>query len=309
MSAKQDIDEINSLLAPVLFQVIGSTPASIATSLKGANIDGKKREGLHLATVAVFAAAVNKSTLETFLAKPEMSTARGAINAVLSIQGRANMTAITLLGHCLMTHSFFDYIVFVKEFRNKMGQNNLWSGNLNSGSLSDKQKGILQEKSRVTIESEARLLGSCYLKHTGIIRDSMTTEEINFWAGSYSSNTSAPISYSGLPSPTGARPTSASGIGSSQFAVPRPSGISPPTARRSSRAVIGNTTINYGRSEALDLPADVVTYRRNILQQSDEEIGAKAVERGVDKFVTGTRELMTRDPDGSLMRRQGSTAG
>jgi hypothetical protein len=72
-------------------------------------------------------------------------------------------------------------ITFALEFRKKMGQDHLWAGNLETGSLSDKQKEILKEKKRVTNEKEARLLGTGFFKFAGIDKAAYSAEEADFW--------------------------------------------------------------------------------------------------------------------------------
>jgi hypothetical protein len=72
-------------------------------------------------------------------------------------------------------------ITFALEFRKKMGQDHLWAGNLETGSLSDKQKEILKEKKRVTNEEEAKLLGAGFFKFAGIDKTAYSTEEADFW--------------------------------------------------------------------------------------------------------------------------------
>lgn len=177
---------------PFLFQVIGSTPAGIKENIKKSTLEGNVEAGIGLASSAVFAAAVNKATLENFLARPEMIHARPTISTAFSINGKTNMTGMTLLGHCLLTSSFLDEIVFVREFRHKMGQNNIWAGDLSSGSLSEKQKKIYLEKKRVTPEAAAKVLGSGFFKFIGVDRTPWTTAELDFWEDGETATTTNP---------------------------------------------------------------------------------------------------------------------
>jgi len=173
-SAKNDIDR---LLADKLHQVIGSSPASVAESLVKMGLQNKKREGIQMFAVSIFAAAVNKATLETFLSDARFGDIRPLVTATLAIAGKPNMTALTLLGHCLLTTEMASNVTFSAEFRKKMGQASIWDGELSSGSLSDKQKAILAEKKRLIDAKSAKALGSGFLKFTGLDSGRMTADE------------------------------------------------------------------------------------------------------------------------------------
>jgi hypothetical protein len=270
--------DINKLLEDHLFQVIGSTPKSVMNSLKKVELKDKTREGAYLLSVAIFSAAVNKPTMESFLAKPEFANVRPMINAALSIQGRANMTAFTLLGHCILTTEFAKDIVFAREFRNKLGQDHLWAGNLESGSLSEKQKTILKEKRRQTSETEAKLLGSGYLKWTGIVKRSMTRDESTFWDITLEET---------FP-----------GAGSSF----RRSPVTPPRTIQASvrQPAITIVDVNF---EAMNgqhfmVPSDVLAYRRVNMKQSDRDISDSLTRNGLDLFISRTRTMIAADPEG-----------
>jgi len=173
--------DINLLLDPVLFQVVGSTPESVRDSIKATTLRNSPAQGARIAALCMFAAAVNKATMEGFLAKSELADIRPLVASGFSINNRPNMTGLTLLGHCLLTTTWSSAIVFAKEFRRKLGQSNIWDGSLDKGSLSEKQKAILMEKARVTNEASARLLGSGFLKYVGIVREAYTAGEAAFW--------------------------------------------------------------------------------------------------------------------------------
>lgn len=294
-------NEINELLNDKLFQVIGSTPASIAESLAKVDLRGKTKEGAQVFAIAVFAAAVNKSTLETFLADARFASVRPLITAALSIQGRSNMTALTLLGHCFLTTATAANVTFTQEFRKKMGQNHLWDGNLESGSLSEKQKAILKEKKRVTNEEEAKALGSGFLKHVGLDAAAMTSKEREYFGASASSR--------------------APGLLGSRFAPKEPAppprtDTTPPRQPTSQRArvpspesPVGSVRVTTtGKTEAT-VPEDVYNYRRNILGHSDDDIIASVEARGLDDFIKRTRTLMERDPTGEKVRSASTAAG
>jgi len=181
MATNSSAERMNNILAPVLFQVIGSTPESIADSIKKANIEGNTSIGTSLASIAVMSSAVNKSTMETFVSRPELAEVRPIVMSHFTIGGRTNMTGLTLLGHCLLTSNVMNDVKFAQEFRRKMGQNNIWEGNLDSGSLSAKQKEIILEKKRLTSSDSARLLGVGFFKYVGIDDNPMTASEARFW--------------------------------------------------------------------------------------------------------------------------------
>jgi hypothetical protein len=304
---------INELLKDKLYQVIGSTPTSIAESLVKANIRNKPEEGAQIFAISIFAAAVNKSTLETFIADPRFSAVRSLLSATISIQGKTNMTALTLLGHCLLTTDVADGVVFASEFRKKMGQTDLWVGELASGSLSVKQREILKEKKRVTSQTEAKALGRGFLKYTGIIGEAMTAEEAAMFKVAF----------------TKAEATSVKGKTRAQEPVtadPKTSGTtkerttttpdSPTAAYDTRKARVSDPDpyvavfhFTLGNGNIVEVPADVVAYRKDMLRHSDDDI-VKSLERnGVAGFVVNTRSLMERDPDGTKTLRGASVVG
>lgn len=175
------IGNINALLEPVLFQVIGTTPESLVESVKRSNLEGRIEAGSQLAAIAVFAAAVNKTVLGEFMMKSELSAVRGTVLSQFSIRNQANMTALTLLGHCFYLTKFANQIKFAQEFRKKMGQQSIWDGDLTGGSLSETQRKILQEKSKSINVRSATLFATGYFKFIGADSLRWTTEESRFW--------------------------------------------------------------------------------------------------------------------------------
>jgi hypothetical protein len=295
------ITDINKLLEPHLFQVIGSTPASIRDSLKKIELRDKPTEGAYLMTVAIFSAAVNKATLETFLAKPEFAIIRPMVSIALSIQNRTNMTAFTLLGHCLMTSKAANDVTFVKEFRKKMGQDNLWAGNLDSGSLSDKQKNILKEKKRVTEVEQAQALGSGFVKWVGIDKSAFTTIEAEFW---------------GLSVPrAGSRGATRQGMSETVFpgasTGKAPMSFIPAVSKHSRSPTSGDNLINYqlAHGETVVVPEDVIKYRLEVLGHSNEDVSESIVRNKLEKFIANTRAMMLNDPDGSKIRGASAVGG
>jgi hypothetical protein len=281
-------DSINALLNDKLFQVIGSTPASIAESLNKIDLRNRGPEGVQIAAVAIFAAAVNKATLETFLADPRFANIRPLLSASLSIQGKSNMTAMTLFGHCLLTTELMGQVEFAKEFRKKMGQDHLWAGDLDKGSLSDKQKEILKEKKRVTKEEDAKALGSGFLKHVGVSKGAMTAAERDLFPGLQAKSAQAGDKQEGAPKP------SASGKAPETPARQRP--VNTPGGSPTTEAFGLSTT------EEVQIPAAVLAYRRDALKSSEKDIAESISRNGVEKFISNTERLMARDPTGEKTR-------
>jgi len=278
--ASSSSDIVNQLLNDKLFQVIGSTPKSIAESLTKIDLKNKTTEGAQIFAIAIFSSAVNKSTLETFLADSRFSTVRPLINAAMSIQGRANMTALTLLGHCLMTTSLASNVSFSTEFRKKMGQNHLWAGELTAGSLSEKQKEILKEKKRLTDEASAMALGSGFLKLTGLLKEDFTQAEADLFNTQIQTGSSA-----------------SAGGGQAMGSSGERSGYDSTSQRRQSP-----TNIPVAALTTAGIPEDVLNYRRNIIRQSEDEIVESLNKRGENSFIENTRRMIREDPDGTRLR-------
>lgn len=285
------ITDMNKYLDPVLFQVIGSTPESIRDSLMKSTVKGQPAGGLQLAVIAVFSSAVNKATMETFASKPELAEARGFMNTVFSISGRANMTGLTLLGHCLMTTTHMSSINFCAEFRKKMGQDHLWAGNLESGSLSDKQKEILKEKKRVVAEESAKLLGSGYFKFIGVDSNPMTVDESIFWKQPVPGRAQRSSMSSGIVSPSDA--TKKGQTDSRNLSI---SG-SPKTVARETIDMQDGTTVS--------ISSDVLEYYRKFVSSDEERLVASIAKRGAARFENEYKQAMLKDPDGNTLR--GST--
>jgi len=281
--------DINKLLEPFLFQVIGSTPDSIRDSILQSDLRGKNKAGMLLATVALFAAAVNKATMETFVARPELQEARPFISSTFSISGKTNMTSLSLLGHCILTSEIVNEIEFCKAFRVKLGQNDLWSGDLKSGNLSEKQRGILQQKKSVTPATTAKLLGSGFFKYVGVDPGYFTSEEAVFWKVT---NVRAEPVRATAPAPApAARPE-----------APVPAGsITPPR----SEARIENTTFTLSDGSVVPIPKEVADYYLFINNNDRARIVRSIESNGVSNFVSRYRQAMNDDP--ARRRGQGGT--
>lgn len=290
MSAQGTIPSINNILDPYLFQVIGSTPSGIKDSLKKSTLKGNMDSGIELASAAVFAAAVNKVVLEDFLLKPEMVHARPAIQASLSINGKTNMTGMTLLGHCLLATGFMDDVVFVKEFRHKMGQDNLWDGDFTKGSLSEKQKKIYEEKKRVTPVSAARLLGSGFFKYVGVDKTPWTLEESAFWDESNTGPEPEPMKQSRA-QPSGPPPQVSQASPSTQPQQKTAQPASPPRQSQPNRlqAPVADQNTGYSRVTLLNGSTVYVSTRAVDFYMGDmgktvEDLATSVQSRGAENF-------------------------
>jgi len=276
---------INDLLNDKLFQVIGSTPESIAESLTKIDLKNRTTEGAQVFAIAIFAAAVNKPTLETFLADARFSTIRPLLSAAMSIQGRANMTAITLMGHCFLTTDLASSVTFATEFRKKMGQNHLWDGALEAGSLSEKQRAIMKEKKRVTDSDKAKALGMGFLKWTGLVKGTMSATEASLF--------NVQLSKAAAPSASSSRGKS------------RAKASPEPIAEEESGAFLVDLT----ETEQVEIPEDVWNYRKDKLLHSDEDIVESIRRNGTSNFITRTRRMMKDDPEGVKTRGATTLAG
>jgi len=159
--------EINNILDPKLFQVIGSTPSSLKDSLLMCDIKGNKTIGMKYIALSIFAASVNKETLEKMFMQENMADLRTTISRVFVLNGKINMTAMSLSGHCFLTLNEMQNVKYAVEFRKKIGQNSIWDGPMAAGSISDKQRTILQEKSRMHSKESASGFANWFLDFTG----------------------------------------------------------------------------------------------------------------------------------------------
>jgi hypothetical protein len=285
--------DLNNILDEYMFQVVGSTPESIRDSVKTSGLKGNPGPALKVAAASLFASAVNKSTLEGFIAKPAMQDARGIVLNSFSISGRTNMTGMTLLGHCILTTVFAGNVNFAREFRKKMGQDHLWAGDLTKGSLSDKQKEIMLEKKRVTVESSARLLGSGFLKYTQIENTAMNSQEAAFWgeidqsAVSHARNTSK--SAPGMPS--------GFGPGSSSEAFPK--------------GGPKNVVVPISQSSEVTIPEDIYDYYNAFLNVENDprRLTSSINKRGINGFIKYMKDIMAKSPNGENLPGGGSVVG
>lgn len=269
---------MNAILDPFLFQVVGSTPESVRDSIKKTNLKSNPTVAANFICACIFAAAVNKATMEGFISKPELSDARPIISTAFSVQGRANMTGMTLLGHCILTTNFVNSLTFAIEFRKKMGQDNLWDGNLTGGSLSEKQKEILLEKKRVTPKASAMFLGSGFLKYSGIVNEQYSPDEADFWGEVITGSTT--------------RTAYEQAQTSSQHKARPSTSASPP--RAPVRSAFYN--VPMGDGTVVQIPRDVAEYYLAVNNNDESRLAASIGKRGIKEFTEAYKEAMERDP-------------
>lgn len=286
---------MNNILNPVLHQVIGSTPEGIKDSIIAANLRGNSATGAQLAALAIFAASVNKKTMEEFASKDAVADTRPVVRANFTINNVPNMTALTLLGHCLLTSSAFDGVAYVVELRRKMGARSLWDGDLNKEGLSEKQFKIYAEKKRKASAESARLLGVGYAKYTGIDSSAFTAEEETFWnvrnvrPAAHARTTSVnPAASSARTEPTTRTPAAAAAA--PDMSPPRESGLT------------DEELINR-------VPADIRSYYTRFNSNIPADMANSIRRRGLDGFITAYRRQMTEDPNGLKYAQAGSVAG
>jgi hypothetical protein len=276
MAVQQDI---NTLLDPVLFQVIGSTPESIRDAILKSNIKGNKKAGTLLAATAVFASAVNKPTMENFVAKQELYEVRPFITQIFSVSGKANMTGITLLGHCLLTSDIMTGITFCDRLRQKMGQTHLWAGTLESGTLSDAQKKIMTEKRRSIKQESAMLLASCFFKYTGMDKASMSRSEQVFWNGKVNTPARGSPEIVNMP----ASPVKQT---VKQIATNIQENITPGTE---------DIVLNNGHIVAI--PSSILKYYRTVNSPDEKDLIRSIEKRTPAGFISVYGDMLVKDPE------------
>jgi hypothetical protein len=272
------VSELNTIMDPYLFQVVGSTPESVRDSIKSSALKNNPVVASRLVAACIFAAAVNKPTLENFIARPELADARPIISSTFSLTGKANMTGLTLLGHCLLTSPWVSNITFAQEFRKKMGQQNIWEGNLEAGSISDTQKKIFQEKKRLAPFDKASLLGRGFFKFTGLENTGYTRAEAVFWG----------VQIPAEKKPEAKRTTPRETPRPAPPASPTTSKHSPPTQPKGKDTI----AVPISDTEVIDLPADVVEWYRKEVSDDPNRIAASINRDGASAWLTRYREAM-----------------
>jgi hypothetical protein len=162
------VNTLNTFLDPKLHQVVGSTPESLKVSVQQAALDSKPQLGMKFIALSVFACTVNKPTVETFFIEEKFNDLRPLASRAFVLNGKVNMTALSLAGHCFMTLDELSGVNYIAEMRKKIGQNSIWDGTLAGGSLSEKQRSIFKEKAAVHSKAEANTFAVWFLEYTGI---------------------------------------------------------------------------------------------------------------------------------------------
>lgn len=280
--------QVNTILEPFLFQVVGSTPESLRDIIKATTLRNNPAVAAKVAALCIFASAVNKATMEGLLAVSEMADVRSIVATGISINNKPNMTSMTLLGHCLLTTDWASDIVFAKKFRDKLGQNNIWAGGLDGGSVSEKQKKILKEKASNTNINSARLLGSGFLKFTGISRDAYSVEEAEFWGEQVVS--SKPSARQDASPPFKPARHQAAASTSAKPQVPFVPDVSPPRAR------VVPVTLPDGSMAMVSEKAYNYYLRAN--QNNFEALAESVARQGSESFSAKYNLAADKDPEG-----------
>jgi hypothetical protein len=165
------ITQLNTFLDPKLHQVIGSTPESLKSSVQLAGLEGKPDLGFKFIALSVFACSVNKPTVEQYFIEEKFSDLRPIASRAFILNGKVNMTALSLAGHCFMTINALSTVRYIAEMRKKIGQDSIWDGQLLAGSLSDTQRKIFQEKAKTHTKVAATEFASWFLIYTGLVGD------------------------------------------------------------------------------------------------------------------------------------------
>jgi hypothetical protein len=253
MSQGEIASAVNAFLDPKIFQVIGSTPTSLRDHVKSANFKGKKDLGIKFMALSVFASAVNKGTMEGFLSEDGLGDLRALMSREFYLNNKPNMTALSLAGHCFVACDLLSEVTFVKAYRNKMGQGDIWAGDFGSGSISDKQKAILKEKAKVHKKEECVLFANCFLKWCGVSKAAMTGREFAFWAD----NTAPTGPPEGGDKGERAEEQSLAGVGWGRYVEDRGRAVS---SSRAAGQVTGFITENDGMAEVVLSNNDKLTF-------------------------------------------------
>lgn len=281
MADLDTIAALDNILDPRIGQVIGSTPSSIAESVREAGMRGMKKLGAQFIALAVFAASVNKSTMETALQSADFADIRPIIRKSFSINNSPNMTALTLAGHCFILEPKLARVRYMVEFKKKLGVNSIWDGDLDNGSISEKQKKIMKEKARLHKKEVAADFASGFLKWTGITPGTYEVTELQMWGQTTEGVT-----------PVREQPTSSTAV---QIPRPKPVStkgkeVSPPPA-------------------SITLPA-----RRHFLvtmKRTEDELANLIAKHGIEGAEARIRAMMEYDPEGkgAAASTVGSRAG
>lgn len=268
-----------------MFQVIGSTPVSIKEELVNSGLEGDSAAGAQLASICLLASATVKRVVEEVLIKNEFSEARKVVNKSLSLNGKVNMSALTLIGHCLLTTSIVDDVHFAKASRTRLGQRHLWDGELNSGQLSEKQTKIMKERRGNISVRDATLLGSGFFKFFSMSRLPYTVEEAEFWGIRVTGTESNPV-----PGPSSSSSSPPNPMFTQEARPTRRPPVPPPAEPRPGSIHIPETSTSV-------IPARVAEYCRVALNWNDARITQEAERQGVARFVSQIETALIKDPE------------
>lgn len=301
----------NSLLQSQLHLVVGSTPESIRDEIikSGMAENGEQAKAFVMACL-VASASVKKAT-EAFISDPKMNLARQAIQQVANLNGVTNMSVLVLAGHCFLTSDFLNDVEFVKGLRRRLGQDNLWAGDLTGGSTSDKRKAILKQHKEKAPAGSAKLFGTGFFKFTKMDAHTMTADEARFWKRA--------ASRSGSPSNSARTPAPETPQQSRTHASPGPSLVSTPSPLRQEaksktpdprpaphpssgtasppKPAARSLSLTVGSSTPYRVPTDIMDYLTAVLHWNDEKIKAQVEKDGIPAFEAKIRKIIEKDPN------------
>lgn len=294
MSANAAIDVINDALNPFLHQVTGSTPASIRDMIKAANVNSNQATGIKLATVALFAASVNKTTLESFVATATMGDIRAVLSNQFSISGKVNMSALSLFGHCILTSDFISSANYAKAFRDRLGMRHIWERELQKDRLSDEQFKIFTDKKKKTPENEAANLGIGYFKFIGVDKEPMSASESEFWGLQQTRTLRA--------QPSDQPSLASAATGRDPFESPDTSPKRQQVASRARMTYSDNSQLT--KTASIDQRA--IDYFKGTISKDDAELRLRLAKYGPEEFERKMLKGYAADPE-MKNRPQGST--
>jgi len=333
MSSDAYANSINDVLNAYLHQVTGSTAESLRDMVKKAGLPGNPALASKFTIVCIFAAAVNKATVESLIATNDLADVRGLIGSAFSIQGKPNMSALSLLGHAMLTSKFCDKINFAQKFREKIGQSNIWDRDLNKDRLSDKQHEIFNQKKKNNDARAATLLGNGYFKVTGMEATQLSDDESIFWGVAPSSAATGSVGAAGssiLPTATQGQPPAApsrsrnsrakQSVSSQQVLSPPPQVAGPSSSvtmpPRSEERVPpafapSGETVTYGSQQSATISASALEYFRTCISDNPDALAHTIAKNGPEKFEQSMAKAraddpnMTRRPDPSRLTSLG----
>lgn len=256
------IADIDAILRPKLFQVIGSTPESLKEACQKCDMAGKTSVASKFISLCIFAASVNKPTVEQFFGEENMRDVRNTISVGFVLNGKVNMTALTLAGHCFMLHPSIQKLEYVEAFGKKMGQKTIWDGDFTSGSISEKQKGILAEKKKVHNAEACSEFATWFLSWSGMILSRPKTR--------------AEYQVSSMTKPTHAR-------GRPSFS------IDPMTIEGSSKLLSPSPSRSQVSASA-NIPEDLADFWLNTLDRTQDDLDAVIEKNGLERVLRNLRK-------------------